>query len=83
MAKNIALYLDGTWNAPGSRTNVRVLYEQTRGVDIDLSKQKDQRNKVRIEAAQQLRYYDQGAGTRFFNQFRGGVFGRGVAENIG
>lgn len=83
MAKNIALYLDGTWNDPESRTNVRVLYEQTRGVDIHASPKKDQRNRARIEAAQQLRYYDQGVGTRFFNQFRGGVFGRGVAKNIG
>ena len=83
MAKNIALYLDGTWNDPKSRTNVRVLYEQTRGVDIDASKQKDQRNRERIKAAQQLRYYDQGVGTHFFNLFHGGVFGRGVAKNIG
>ncbi|MEE9413102.1 MAG: DUF2235 domain-containing protein [Methylococcales bacterium] len=83
MAKNIALYLDGTWNDPESRTNVRVLYEQTRGVDIHASPKKDQRNRARIEAAQQLRYYDQGVGTRFFNLFRGGVFGRGVANNIG
>ncbi len=83
MAKNIALYLDGTWNDPESRTNVRVLYEQTRGVDIYASRKKDQRNRERIAAAQQLKYYDQGVGSRFLNLFQGGVFSRGVAENIG
>jgi hypothetical protein len=83
LAKNIALYLDSSWSNPEIRTNVRVLYEQTRGVDIHASPQKNQRNRARIEAAQQLRYYDRGVGTRFFNMFQGGVFGRWAAKNIG
>ncbi len=77
--RNIAIFLDGTWNTPESRTNVYTLYEQAQGLKA--------RNLPRQETASvasgQLKYYDQGVGTMWGNLLRGGAFGHGLDRNLG
>ena len=75
--RKLAVYLDGTWNTPGSRTNVYALYEQTIGIDG---------HRLRYEQFKehkgQIKYYDNGVGTRLLNVFQGGMFGRGLDMKI-
>ena len=65
--KTIAMFLDGTWNTPESNTNVY-------------------RAKMLVASSngssEQRVYYDPGLGTQSFESFRGGVFGKGLRENI-
>ena len=78
MTRRIAIYLDGTWNTPESRTNVYTLFEETLGLDA--------RNLSRLETndidIDQIRYYDQGVGTMLGNLMWGGLMGRGLDRNL-
>lgn len=67
-AKRIAMFLDGTWNDPRDNTNVWRLHGlcAPRGTD----------------GVPQVSYYDAGVGTRWFDRFRGGMFGLGLEDNI-
>ena len=96
MGKKIAIYLDGTWNSPKHRTNVFSLFEETIGDPVgpeliqpekllignEKKRQWLYQQYVKLKNRENLKYYDKGVGTRFFNRFRGGTFGRGVSENI-
>jgi len=66
--KRLAVFLDGTWNDKGSRTNVHRLSELVapRGTD---------------GIAQELRY-DPGVGTKWHNKLSGGTLGRGLSDNV-
>ena len=66
--KRLAVFLDGTWNEPGDNTNVWRLRSM-------LAHNDRQQNL-------QLAYYDTGVGTRWYDRFRGGVAGAGLAANI-
>lgn len=66
--KRIAMFLDGTWNTVADNTNVWRLHA------LCAKKSRD--------GAEQVFYYDQGVGTRFGEQFRGGMFGYGLDRNI-
>jgi len=75
--KRIVICFDGTWNKPADETasanqqietNVRRFYESVKDRAAD--------------GAQQLKWYDQGVGTNWYNRFIGGAIGAGLEMNI-
>ena len=75
--KRIVLCFDGTWNKPADEnlpvaqqveTNVRRFYESLKETGTD--------------AAKQVKWYDEGVGTRWYDQFIGGAIGTGLEVNI-
>lgn len=76
MAKRIVICFDGTWNTPDNNgdvggdnsTNVVKFYESVA--------EKDASGMV------QLKWYDEGVGTKWYNKVRGGAFGVGLSTNI-
>jgi hypothetical protein len=59
---------DGTWNIDRSNTNVSRLFRK--GADASSG------------CPEQLRFYDEGVGTRFGERLRGGVLGTGLAATF-
>jgi uncharacterized protein (DUF2235 family) len=68
MPKNLAIFLDGTWNESGDNTNVWRLKVMLAGTDP--------------QGASQLAYYDPGVGTGRWDRFRGGIGGAGLSLNV-
>lgn len=75
--KRIVLCFDGTWNKPADEnlpaaqqveTNVRRFYESVKETGTD--------------GAKQLKWYDEGVGTHWYDQFIGGAIGTGLEVNI-
>jgi uncharacterized protein (DUF2235 family) len=75
--KRIVICLDGTWNKPADEnlpedqqveTNVRRFYESVLDTDAD--------------GTQQLKWYDDGVGTHWFDHAIGGAFGVGLDLKI-
>lgn len=68
MGKKLALFFDGTWNKPESNTNVwrLALMLADKGAD----------------GVAQLKFYDEGVGTRWFDRLSGGMFGYGLSANV-
>lgn len=66
--KRLALFFDGTWDIPESNTNVwrLALMLADRGED----------------GVPQLKFYDEGVGTRWSDHLFGGAFGFGLSANI-
>jgi len=65
--KNLAVFLDGTWNSPESKTNVWHAYDFLR-------KQEWTGN---YEA-----YYGEGVGTKFWERISGGAFAKGLSSDV-
>jgi uncharacterized protein (DUF2235 family) len=68
MPKKLVLCLDGTWNIRDDTTNVWRVHALT----DDLS----------AEDQHQVRYYDQGVGTRWYDSLTGGAFGVGLYDTV-
>ena len=66
--KRLALFFDGTWNLPGSDTNV-----------WRLSRMLADRNN---DGVRQLIHYDPGVGTKWYDRLSGGAFGQGLSRNV-
>jgi uncharacterized protein (DUF2235 family) len=66
--KRLAIYLDGTWNSPRSRTNVTLLNELTADADG--------------QGNPQLLHYDDGVGNALGQWLTGGLFGSGLSEKV-
>ena len=75
--KRIVICFDGTWNTPADEnlpedqqveTNVRRFYESVEGAGID--------------GIEQVKWYDEGVGTRWFDRFAGGATGMGLDLKI-
>jgi len=75
--KRIVLCFDGTWNKPADEnlpsaqqveTNVRRFYESLKETGTD--------------GAKQVKWYDEGVGTHWYDQFIGGAIGTGLEVNI-
>ena len=66
--QRLAIFLDGTWNDEGSKTNVHSVYESVAPRDLD--------------GNAQHAYYDSGVGTGKFDKIRGGALGRGLSKNV-
>ena len=67
-AKRLALFFDGTWNTPESATNVWRLYLMLAGQGDD--------------GVIQEKFYDEGVGTKWYDELTGGMFGAGLSENV-
>ncbi|MBA2483818.1 MAG: DUF2235 domain-containing protein [Nitrosomonas sp.] len=68
MRKKLILLFDGTWNNKRDRTNVTHMKESI------ISSGEDD--------PEQACFYDAGVGTRWYDRWTGGAFGRGLSENI-
>ncbi|MCB1677670.1 MAG: DUF2235 domain-containing protein [Halioglobus sp.] len=76
MGKNLLICFDGTWNTPdndadiegSTDTNVRLFYEAC--------------DKLAPDGRKQLKWYDKGVGTSWYNKLAGGLFGVGLSRNI-
>jgi uncharacterized protein (DUF2235 family) len=66
--KKLALFFDGTWNKPETNTNLWRL-------SLMLA-EKDQ------AGVPQMKFYDEGVGTHWFDRISGGAFGFGLSENV-
>jgi uncharacterized protein (DUF2235 family) len=75
--KRIVLCFDGTWNKPADEnlpsdeqveTNVRRFYESLQETGAD--------------GVKQMKWYDEGVGTHWYDQFIGGAIGTGLEVNI-
>jgi uncharacterized protein (DUF2235 family) len=75
--KRIVICFDGTWNKPADEalpheerveTNVRRFYDSIKDAAPD--------------GAKQVKWYDQGVGTQWYNRFIGGTIGAGLEVNI-
>ncbi|TXS91275.1 DUF2235 domain-containing protein [Parahaliea maris] len=76
MGRNLLVSFDGTWNTPddngdidgNTNTNVRLFYEACAATTQ--------------QGRTQLKWYDKGVGTRWYNRLAGGVFGVGLSRNL-
>ncbi len=75
MPKKIVICFDGTWNTPDKKpsdgdesTNVWHFFESIAERDTN--------------GVAQIKWYDQGVGTKWYNKIRGGAFGVGLSDNI-
>src|SRR5258705_297742 len=75
--KRIVIGFDGTWNKPADEnlredqqveTNVRRFYESVAERDAN--------------GAQQIKWYDEGVGSKWYDRFLGGTLGAGLELNI-
>jgi uncharacterized protein (DUF2235 family) len=66
--KRLAIFYDGTWNDPADRTNVFLLKELVAHRAPD--------------GTEQMRHYDPGVGTRWYDKLLGGSVGRGLSRNV-
>ncbi len=70
MARRLALCFDGTWDAVKAQTNVYRIYAAINA--MPRARRGDS----------QIKYYDAGVGTGWYDRVRGGTLGRGVSETI-
>ncbi|MFI3272692.1 MAG: DUF2235 domain-containing protein [Pseudomonadota bacterium] len=85
MAKNLLICFDGTWNTAQSEgehedneaTNVWRLFKLAQGDVYEEGK-----GSSANYAASQIKWYDEGVGTAWYERLRGGLFGHGLDENI-
>ncbi len=69
MSKKLIIFCDGTWNEPAEHgTNVLRMLQATESADAN--------------GNPQIVHYIAGVGTRKGERFSGGIFGRGISNNI-
>jgi uncharacterized protein (DUF2235 family) len=66
--KRLAIYLDGTWNTPKSRTSVTLLKELTADCDA--------------QGNPQVAHYDDGVGNVLGQRLSGGLLGSGLSDKV-
>jgi uncharacterized protein (DUF2235 family) len=71
MTRRLILCLDGTWNTTGDHTNVSRIHAATKAIPD---------GGPRGDA--QLKYYDEGVGTHWYDRIRGGMLGSGLSRNV-
>ena len=85
MAKNIAIFLDGTCNQVDDYTNVYTLYQYCQGSELDVDGGKVLWEEKEVPAeSDQVRYYDSGVGTSILSSplLIGGALGLGLKVNV-
>lgn len=83
-SRRLALFFDGTWNNPGSDTNVCRLFRLTsasRACEAAMGGAVTERPGSDRGSAQ-VTYYHPGVGVNWGEKIRGGVFGYGLSRNI-
>jgi uncharacterized protein (DUF2235 family) len=68
VVKRLSIFLDGTWNDPGTETNVSKLHSLVAAQGLD--------------GADQKSYYDPGVGTKPLEKVLGGAVGLGLSLNV-
>jgi uncharacterized protein (DUF2235 family) len=66
--KKLAIFFDGTWNKPETNTNVWRLALMLAENDS--------------VGVRQMKFYDEGVGTHWFDRISGGAFGFGLSANV-
>ena len=85
MSKNIAIFLDGTWNQVDDYTNVYSLYQYCLGTEMGVNGDNiDWGHKQKLSEPDQVRYYDPGVGTSPIASpvLIGGAIGYGLSTNV-
>ncbi len=84
MARTLALFFDGTWNNPGSHTNVWSLFNLTAADQRFLGAMGRKARPVAGTSGpvSQLAFYHPGVGVKWNEKVRGGAFGYGLSRNI-
>jgi len=88
MGKNIAVFLDGTWNISEDYTNVFTLYTLCMGLEIDVEggvgDSIHASSSAQDTVSDQIRYYDSGVGNGSFwsPALLGGAIGTGLKRNV-
>jgi uncharacterized protein (DUF2235 family) len=75
--KRIAICFDGTWNKPADEN----LSPASR-VETNVSRFFDSIRETAADGVIQVRWYDQGVGTHFYDRFTGATLGMGLELNI-
>jgi len=82
--KNIAIFLDGTWNQVDDYTNVYLLYQLCQGVEVSVAHLNEKKYND-LSKIPQIKYYDPGVGTGIANlspMLIGGAIGYGLKHNV-
>jgi uncharacterized protein (DUF2235 family) len=66
--KRLALFFDGTWDTPENKTNVWELHQLLSDTGPD--------------GVPQVKFYDPGVGTHWYDRLTGGAFGAGLPTNV-
>lgn len=80
--KRIALLFDGTWNKPGSQTNVWRSFKALVGESPPNFPYVKSKEGLDGKASGQLAHYYPGVGTKGLQRFTGGAFGNGLSANV-
>lgn len=72
MSRRLVLCFDGTWNTPDDRS--------PEGSKCETNVCQLYRSLA--ESDTQKKWYDEGVGNKWYNRFRGGIFGCGLSKNI-
>jgi uncharacterized protein (DUF2235 family) len=75
--KRIALCFDGTWNKPADES-----LPAANRVETNVSRFYDSIRDVAADGVKQVKWYDQGVGTHFYDRFIGATLGTGLELNI-
>ena len=81
-SKNIAIFLDGTWNQVDDYTNVYLMYQLCKGIEVGTQALAENEQYKDIT---QIKYYDPGVGTGIGNLspvLIGGAIGLGLKHNV-
>jgi uncharacterized protein (DUF2235 family) len=75
--KRIVLCFDGTWNRPADEN-----LPAEKQVETNVCRFYKSVAKTTADGSEQVKWYDQGVGSRWYNRFIGGAFGVGLEKNI-
>lgn len=67
--RRLVICLDGTWNVVDDTTNIWRIYSSVSDIDPD-------------SHVQQVKYYDEGVGTKWYDKITGGALGAGTYKNV-
>ncbi len=76
MSKKIILSFDGTWNTPDNDADI------LGGVDTNVCRLHQRILSRDQNGITQLKWYDEGVGCKWYDRFKGGIFGVGLSQNI-
>jgi uncharacterized protein (DUF2235 family) len=92
MTKRICLSFDGTWNTPGNSSELEGVGKLEKSSDVDALAAQGfvETNACRMHrsiatantATMQVKWYDRGVGTKWYERVPGGAFGLGLSRNI-
>jgi uncharacterized protein (DUF2235 family) len=90
MSKRISLCFDGTWNTPSYRSDLTIgrsdasfeKVDPAAGVETNVCRLYRSIKSSTLPGRAQIKWYDPGVGTRWYDRVAGGAFGFGLGRNI-